>query len=127
MLTERRAGHNNETFRAAAGELLACYTIVRHWLHTVVVPTGAVRVQVLSCLALFDVADLLQELKFNFNREVVHQLHRAVEHFLMMRSVAYGDDSMMMNSLAWMMATNKELVDPDMSIAKDAIEKANTV
>ena len=39
---------------------------------------------------------------------------------------AYGDDSMMMNSLAWMMATNKELVDPDMSIAKDAIEKANT-
>ena len=37
----------------------------------------------------------------------------------------YGDDSMMMNRIAWMMATNDELVDPDMTIAKDAIEKAN--
>ena len=38
----------------------------------------------------------------------------------------YGDDSMMMNRIAWMMATNDELVDPDMSIAKDAIDRANT-
>lgn len=37
----------------------------------------------------------------------------------------YGDESMMMNQLAWMMATDKEMVDPDMTIALDAIEKAN--
>lgn len=94
IFTERRARHNQESFRASASELLACYPIVRQWLHSVVVPTGAVREQVQSCLALFEVLDLLDSLKFDFNRDVAFELQRAVEHFLTLHASAYGEEGM---------------------------------
>ena len=94
IFTARRARHNHESFRASASELLACCPIVRLWLHSVVVPTGVAREQVQSCLALFAVLDLVDSLKFDFNPDVALELQRAVEHFLGLHAVAYGEEGM---------------------------------
>eukprot|EP00969_Alexandrium_andersonii_P148011 6543355-Alexandrium_andersonii.AAC.1 len=48
----------------------------------------------MSCLALFEVLDLLGSLKFDFNRDVALELQTAVEHFLALHASAFGEEGM---------------------------------
>ena len=93
IFSERRARHNVESVRASAAELVACYPIVRHWVSTVVEPGGVAAAQVRSVLALFDVLDLMDVLKFNFSYAAARELQPAVERHLAMFVEAYGEES----------------------------------
>ena len=65
---------------------------MRHWVSTVVEPGGVAAAQVRSFLALFDVLDLLDVLKFNFSYAAARELQLAVGRHLAMFVEAYGEE-----------------------------------
>lgn len=89
VFNSKREASSKETFKAGASELLSVYSVVRHFIESILEPSGFLAAQIASALALFNVLDALVCMKRGL--VTADRLEAAIVRHLQLYQAAYPD------------------------------------